>query len=92
MSSHDNNSSKEQASDTFVFTNSDREPVTCDKNPAHFDGFVLELSDCIERTGEFLAFTQQGVVISGHRTITDSIANIPFIQGSVRRLAPLRAC
>ena len=83
MSSNDHNISKEHASDTFVFTNSDREPVTCDKNPAHFDGFVLELSDCIERTGEFLAFTQQGVVINGHRTITDSIANIPFILGSV---------
>ena len=83
MSSNDHNISTERASDTFVFTNSDREPVTCDKNPAHFDGFVLELSDCIERTGEFLAFAQQGVVISGHRTITDSIANIPFILGSV---------
>ena len=34
MSTYDNNSTKEQASDTFVFTNSDREPVTCDKNPA----------------------------------------------------------
>ena len=38
MSSYDNNSSKEQASDTFVFTNSDRERPRGELNMYMYEG------------------------------------------------------
>ena len=46
------NDSKEQASDTYIFVNTDNEPIVTDKNPAHFDGFIEEIADCCTRTGQ----------------------------------------
>ena len=39
------------------------------------------------RTGKFLPLLQHGVAISGHKTVIDSPAAVPFIQGGVTRRA-----
>ena len=69
----------------FSFTDIDLDPITCDTNPAHFDGFLYEIADYCKRTGKFLPLLQQGVTIRGHKTIVDSPAAVPFIQGGVTR-------
>ena len=76
MSTNDNTDQK----DTFVFTDIDRNPITCDNNPARFDGLLLEIANCCKRTGKFLELQEQGVAIRGHRTIIDSPSAVPFIQ------------
>ena len=44
MSSHDNDNNRESNSiDTYVFTNIDKEAISCDINPAHFDGLVADM-------------------------------------------------
>ena len=50
MSANDNTDQK----DNFVFTDIDRNPITCDNNPARFDGLLLEIANCCKRTGKFL--------------------------------------
>ena len=42
MSTYDNQT-KESISDTYVFTNIDKEAISCDINPAHFDGLVADM-------------------------------------------------
>ena len=69
----------------FSFTDIDLDPITCDTNPAHFDGFLYEIADFCKRTGKFLPLLQQGVTIRGHKTVVDSPAAVPFIQGGVTR-------
>ena len=83
------NDSKEQTSDTYIFVNTDNEPIITDKNPAHFDGLIDEIADCCTRTGQYLQFLKQGVVIMGHRTITDSPANPALAP---RRVADFEPC
>ena len=77
MSASDNTDQK----DSFVFTDIDKNPITCDNNPARFDGLLLEIANCCKRTGKFLELQEQGVAIRGHRTIIDSPSAVPFIQG-----------
>ena len=38
----------------IFFTDIDLEPITCDINAAHFDGFLYEIADFCQRTGKFL--------------------------------------
>ena len=45
------------------------------------EGFLLELADACERSGKFPDFQQQGIVLSGHRIVVDSVAAVPFVQG-----------
>ena len=66
-----------------IFTDIDLEPITCDINAAHFDGFLYEIADFCQRTGKFLPLLTQGITISGHRTVIDSPAAIPFIKGGI---------
>ena len=91
MSANDNTDQK----DNFVFTDIDRNPITCDNNPARFDGLLLEIANCCKRTGKFLELQEQGVAIRGHRTIIDSPSAVPFIQGrltAVRVYGPEDPC
>ena len=67
----------------IIFTDIDLEPITCDINAAHFDGFLYEIADFCQRTGKFLPLLTQGITIRGYRTVIDSPAAIPFIQGGI---------
>ena len=49
----------------FLFTDIDMEPITCDINAAHFDGFLFEIADHCTRTGKFLPLLTQGITIRG---------------------------
>ena len=80
MSSHD---TEKEAIEAAVLTDIDGNPITCDKNPAHFDGFLTEVAAYIGRTGKWLPLVEQGVSIRGHRTVVDSPAAVPFVQGSI---------
>ena len=37
--------SKERPSDIYIFSDQDSDPLKTDINPAHFDGFLLELAE-----------------------------------------------
>ena len=78
-------SDKNDSSTHTGITDIENQPVTVDSNPAHFDGFLYEIADYCKRTGKFLPLLQQGVTIRGHKTIVDSPAAVPFIQGGVTR-------
>ena len=80
MASIDTNT-KERPSDIYIFSDQDSDPLKTDINPAHFEGFLLELAESCERSGKFLDFQQQGIVLSGHRIVVDTVAAVPFVQG-----------
>ena len=81
--SNDNDTTK-TASDTFVFTDIEGEVLVCDNNPAHFEGYLYEVSQCIKRTGAFLPLLEQRVVITpGGKTIVDSVSAVPFVLNEV---------
>ena len=67
----------------FVFTDIEGNPITTDKNPAHFDGLLFEIAECARRTGKFLPLLEQGVTMRGYKTIVESAASVPFVQGMV---------
>ena len=62
MAAIDTNS-KERPSDIYIFSDQDSDPLKTDINPAHFEGFLLELADACERSGKFLDFQQQGMYV-----------------------------
>ena len=68
----------------IIFVDIDGNPITTDNNPTHFEGLLYEISEYCSRTGKFLPLVEQGIVTtSGGKTITDSIAAIPFVLRSV---------
>ena len=69
---HDSNASNKEKE--IIFTDIDLDPITCDINPAHFDGFLYEIADFCTRTGKFLPLLKQGITIRGHKTVVDSPA------------------
>ena len=81
MSTHED--IKEETTVQTVFLDIDLNPITCDDNPAHFDGLLLEVAAFCQRTGKFLPLLEQGVSIRGHRTVIDSPAAVPFVKGGV---------
>jgi hypothetical protein len=36
----------------FIFTDIDNQPLTCDNNPARFEGLLAEIADCCKRARE----------------------------------------
>ena len=44
----------------FLFTDIDLEPITCDINAAHFDGFLYEIADYCTRTAKFPTSSYSG--------------------------------
>ena len=66
-----------------VITDLESNPVTVDHNPAHFDGFLNEIAEWSQRTGKFLELLEHGITFRGSKTVVDSPAAIPFLQGKV---------
>ena len=77
------NDTDETVTSSTVFTDIDKNPISCDNNPAHYDGLLTEIAAYCKRTGKFLPLLEQGVAIRGHRTIVDSASAVQFVQGDV---------
>ena len=65
--STDNDSSKSN-SDIIVFTDLEEHPITVDKNPAHFEGFLHEIAEYCKRTGHFISLVEQRAVATASTT------------------------
>ena len=80
----DDSGTNHNSNSIFLFSDIHGDPITTDKNPAHFEGFLLEIEACIQRTGKFKPLvTQRAVCTSGGKTILDSYSSIPFFLKSV---------
>ena len=80
----DDSDSSNAAGKLTVITDLESNPVTVDHNPAHFDGFLNEIAECwSQRTGKFLELLEYGITFRGSKTVVDSPAAIPFLQGKV---------
>ena len=66
-----------------VISDIDGLPVSVDNNPAHFSGLIFAIGDWAQRTGNFLPLLTDGVVVSGSKTIVDSVSAVPFLRGMV---------
>ena len=71
---------------TFIFTDIDNQPITCDNNPARFEGLLAEIADCCRRKGKFTDLLEHRMVTRGHRTIIEHPSAIPFIKGQLQNL------
>ena len=59
-------------------------PLSVDKNPAHFEGFLLEVEQFIARTGHFQPLLEnRAVCTSAGKTVVDSVSAVPFVENSV---------
>ena len=67
----------------YVISDIDGLPVSVDNNPAHFSGLIFAIGDWAQRTGNFLPLLTDGVVVSGSKTIVDSVSAVPFLRGMV---------
>ena len=69
---------------TTVITDHLGNPLSVDKNPAHFEGFLLEVDQFIARTGHFKPLLEhRAVCTSAGKTIVDSVSAVPFVEDSV---------
>ena len=82
--STDNDSSKSN-SDIIVFTDLEEHPITVDKNPAHFEGFLHEIAEYCKRTGHFISLVEQRAVATAStgKTIVDNVSAVPFVHGAI---------
>ena len=87
MSTHED--IKEETTVQTVFLDIDLNPITCDDNPAHFDGLLLEVAAFCQRTGKFLPLLEQGVSIPAG-TAPSSTLQLPSLSSRVGW--PARAC
>ena len=71
---------------TFVFTDIDNQPITCDNNPARFEGLLAEIADCCKRKGKFTDLLEHRMVTRGHRMVIEHPSAIPFIKGQLQNL------
>ena len=63
------------ASDLFVFTDIEGQPLCCDKNRAHIEGLLYEISLCCERTGKFKPLYEKGAKVTPSGiTIIDNVS------------------
>ena len=78
-----NDTDSNNSSTHTVITDIENEPVTVDSNPAHFDGFLGEIASFVDRSGKYQELLEQGITFRGSKTVIESPAVIPFLQGLV---------